>query len=172
MKYEDSTVFDDKFSSAITKAENLLSKYPVHKNHVPLATILKQDHVKSLVHVATKFDQIIPSSDERETITIQSIVKSFSNFGFGCIMRFKPEDFDGIDKSSHAVSHFVIKNLVYLMKGLRFIEEESDESKCEDVDEDDKPSWLEQAEVKATDDTLINGKDINLKVTDGQRHPM
>jgi len=54
-------------------------------------------------------------------------------------------------------------------KSRRFIGEESDESDCEDVDEDDKPSCLERAEMKATDDTLINGKEIHLKVTDGQR---
>ena len=54
-------------------------------------------------------------------------------------------------------------------KARRFIEEESDESKCEDVDEDEKPSWLERAEMKATDNILINGKEIHLKVTDGQR---
>jgi hypothetical protein len=54
-------------------------------------------------------------------------------------------------------------------KSRRFIEEESDESECEDVDEDEKPLWLERAEMKATDDTLINGKEIHLKVTDGQR---
>jgi hypothetical protein len=55
------------------------------------------------------------------------------------------------------------------MKKLRrFIEEESDESKCKDVDEDEKPSWLERAEMKATNKTLINGKEIHLKVTDGQ----
>jgi hypothetical protein len=51
----------------------------------------------------------------------------------------------------------------------RLIEEESDESEWEDVDKDEKPSWLEHAEMKATDDTLINGKEIHLKVTDGQR---
>ncbi len=50
----------------------------------------------------------------------------------------------------------------------RFIEEESDEGECEDVDEDEKPSWLEHSEMKATNDTLINGKEIHLKVTDGQ----
>ncbi len=52
-------------------------------------------------------------------------------------------------------------------KSRRFIEEESDESKCKDVDEDEKPSWLEHAKMKATDETLINGKEIHLKVTDG-----
>ncbi len=50
----------------------------------------------------------------------------------------------------------------------RFIEEESDESKCEDVDEDEKQSWLESAEMKAIDDTLINGKEIKLQVAEGQ----
>jgi hypothetical protein len=54
-------------------------------------------------------------------------------------------------------------------KSRRFIEEESDESDCEDVDDVEKPSWLERAEMKATDNTLINGKEIHLKVTDGQR---
>jgi hypothetical protein len=52
-------------------------------------------------------------------------------------------------------------------KSRRFIAEESDESDCEDVDEDNKPSCLERAEMKATDDTLINGKEIHSKVTDG-----
>ncbi len=45
-------------------------------------------------------------------------------------------------------------------KSRRFNEEESDESECKDVDEDEKPLWLEHAEMKATDDTLINGKEI------------
>jgi hypothetical protein len=58
---------------------------------------------------------------------------------------------------------------LYRQKLRGFIEEESDESKCKDVDKDEKPSWLEHAETKATDDTLINGKEIHLKVTDAQR---
>jgi len=79
-------------------------------------------------------------------------------------------------KSKHCVGHkrFGNSNLNALendetKKSRTFIEEESDESDCEDVDEDDKPSCLEQAEMKATDDTLINGKEIHLKVTDSQR---
>ncbi len=50
----------------------------------------------------------------------------------------------------------------------RFIEEESDESKCKDVDEDEKPLWLKHAEMKATDDTWINGREIQLQVAEGQ----
>jgi len=79
-------------------------------------------------------------------------------------------------KSKHCVGRkrFGNSNLNVLendetKKSRRFIEEESGESDCEDVDEDDKPSCLEQAEMKATDDTLINGKEIHLKVTDSQR---
>ena len=79
-------------------------------------------------------------------------------------------------KGKHCVGHkrFGNSNLNALEKDetkkpRRFIEKELDESECEDVDEDDKPSWLERAEMKATDDTLINGKEIHLKVTDGQR---
>ena len=70
-------------------------------------------------------------------------------------------------KSKHCVGHkrFGNSNLNALEKDetkkpRRFIEKELDESECEDVDEDDKPSWLERAEMKATDDTLINGKEI------------
>jgi hypothetical protein len=46
-------------------------------------------------------------------------------------------------------------------KSRRFIEEESDESKCEVIDEDEKPSWLKRAEMKAMDNTLIDGKEIH-----------
>ncbi len=55
-----------------------------------------------------------------------------------------------------------------MKKSRRFIEEESDESKCKDVDEDEKPLWLDHAEMKTTDDTLISGKEIQLQVAEGQ----
>ena len=81
-------------------------------------------------------------------------------------------------KSKHCVGHkrFGNSNLNALEndetnKSRRFIAEESDESDCEDVDEDYKPSCLKRAEMKATDDTLINGKEIHSKVTDG-RHQL
>jgi hypothetical protein len=36
------------------------------------------------------------------------------------------------------------------------------------LDEDEKPSWLERAEMKAMNDNLISGKEIQLQVADGQ----
>jgi hypothetical protein len=85
---------------------------------------------------------------------------------------------DEIDalKSKYCVGHkrFGNSNLNVLekdetKKSRRFIEEESDESESMDVDEDEKPSWLEHAEMKAINNTLINGKAIQLKVADSQR---
>jgi hypothetical protein len=84
------------------------------------------------------------------------------------------DEFDAL-KSKYCVGHnrFGNSNLNALKKderkkSRRFIEEESDESKCEDVDEDEKPSWLKHANMKAMDDTLINGKEIQLQVAEGQ----
>jgi hypothetical protein len=91
-----------------------------------------------------------------------------------CLDYDSEDEIDAL-KSKYCVGHkrFGNSNLNALekdeMKKLsRFTEEESDESKFEDVDDVEKPSWLERAEMKATDDTLINGKEIHLKVTDGQ----
>jgi hypothetical protein len=89
---------------------------------------------------------------------------------------YDSEDAIGALKSKHCTGHkrFGNSHLNALekdetKKARRFIEEESDESEGEDVDDVEKPSWLERAEMKATDDTLINGKEIHLRVTDGQR---
>jgi hypothetical protein len=112
MKYEDITTFDEKFSSAITTAERLLRKFPVHENHVPISTILKEKEVKMLLHAATKIVQIGPNSDTRKTVTIQSIVNLFVGLTFGCIERFHPETF----KTSQKPNRFVIENFLYLMR--------------------------------------------------------
>jgi hypothetical protein len=92
MKYENNSVFE--FSLAISNAESLLPKFPVHENHVSIATILKLDDVKSLDHVATRISQIDLLSDERNEIKIQSVIEVFSDLGLGCIKRFYPEDFN------------------------------------------------------------------------------
>jgi hypothetical protein len=80
-----------------------------------------------------------------------------------CLDDDSEDEFDAL-KSKYCVGHkrFGNSNLIALKKdetkkSRRFIEEESDESKNEDLDEDEKPSWLECAEMKATDDNLING---------------
>jgi hypothetical protein len=85
------------------------------------------------------------------------------------------DEFDAL-KSKYCVGHkrFRNSNLNALEKDetkklRRFIEEESDESRCKDVDENEKQLWLKRAEMKATDDTLINGKEIQLQVAEGQR---
>jgi hypothetical protein len=92
-----------------------------------------------------------------------------------CLDDDSEDEFDAL-KSKYCVGHhrFGNSNLNAFkkdeMKKLRrFIEEESDESKCKDVDEDEKPLWLKRAEMKAMDDTLINGKEIQLQVAEGQR---
>ncbi len=84
------------------------------------------------------------------------------------------DEFDAL-KSKYCVGHkrFGNSNLIALKKDETkksriFIEEESDESKSKDLDEDEKPSWLEHAEMKAMDDNLINSKEIQLQVADGQ----
>ncbi len=83
--------------------------------------------------------------------------------------------FDAL-RSKYCVGHkrFENSNLNALekdetKKSRRFIEKESGESKCKDVDEDEKPLWLDRAEMKAMDDTLINSKKIQLQVAEGQR---
>ncbi len=98
-------------------ADSLLSKHPVHVNHVPIATIFKHDDVRSLVHVATKIDQLGPRHDERNAITVQAMVDLFSHLGFGCIDRFyQEEDYRNIDKSSSRVCEFVHRNIICLLK--------------------------------------------------------
>jgi hypothetical protein len=83
------------------------------------------------------------------------------------------DKFDAL-KSKYCVGHkrFGNSNLIVLKKDetkklRRFIEEESDESN-KDLDDDEKPSWLKHAEMKAIDDNLINGKEIQSQVADGQ----
>jgi hypothetical protein len=81
-----------------------------------------------------------------------------------CLDDDSEDEIDAL-KSKYCVGHkmFGNSNLNALKKdetkqSRRFIEEESDESECKDVNEDEKPLWLECAEMKVTNDTLINGK--------------
>jgi hypothetical protein len=117
-KYESYSDFESKYSSAIAYAEILIQKpeFQVHKNHVPIAAILKQDDVKDLIFLATKISQLGPNDTDRQVITIQSVINSFDGLNFGSISRFNPDDFECIDTSSHAVKEFMLKNIIYLLK--------------------------------------------------------
>jgi aryl-alcohol dehydrogenase-like predicted oxidoreductase len=64
MEYESKSVFEGKYSFAIENAESLAKKYQVHKNHVSIAMILKQDKVKMLILAATKISQLGPNDNE------------------------------------------------------------------------------------------------------------
>ena len=118
-KYESYSDFESKYSSAIAYAEILTQKpeFQVHKNHVPIAAILKQDNVKDLIFTATKISQLAPRDKaDREFITIQSVIDLFDRLCFGSTSRFNPDDFECIDTSSHAVKQFMLKNIIYLLK--------------------------------------------------------
>jgi hypothetical protein len=66
MKYESKSVFEGKYSSAIANAEKLENHEfnVVHKNHISIATILKQKKMKMLILAATKFSQLGPNDNE------------------------------------------------------------------------------------------------------------